>query len=142
MIVEAHRQLEKFGSKRPSAVICSVGGGGLFIGIIHAMKKLDWNVPVIAVETVGSESLAKAIEANELITLPGITSIAKTLGATRVAAEAFECTKKHPVVPVVVTDKEAVDAIERFANDHLCLVEPACVRLLLDKMKLADLLVI
>jgi L-serine/L-threonine ammonia-lyase len=61
-----------------------------------------------------------------MVTLPAITSIAKTLGAARVSEAAFNWTKKHKVIPVVVTDKQAVNALEKFADDHRVLVEPAC----------------
>ena len=124
IIIEAKKQLPS----KPSAVVCSVGGGGLLIGVVHGLRRVGWDdVPVITVETEGAESFALSVKANELITLPGITSIAKTLGATRVSEQAFQYSKEHKIISKVVTDSEAVDALCRFADDHRCLVEPACV---------------
>ena len=60
------------------------------------------------------------------MTLPSINTIAKTLGAKRVAQEALEWTKKHKILPVLVSDKQAVDACLKFADHHRTLVEPSC----------------
>ncbi|ORX35473.1 tryptophan synthase beta subunit-like PLP-dependent enzyme [Kockovaella imperatae] len=111
---------------RPADVIvCSVGGGGLFCGIMQGVQ--DSPTRVIAVETLGAESLHQAVKAGELVTLPGITSLATSLGATRVCAKAFEHARDDPrVSSVVVTDAQAVKACMRFADEERMLVEPAC----------------
>jgi L-serine/L-threonine ammonia-lyase len=83
-------------------------------------------VPVIAVETEGAASLHGALQAGELITLPAVTSIAVTLGAKRVAAAAFEWSRRHDVRSVTVSDAQAVDACLQFADELRTLVEPAC----------------
>jgi L-serine/L-threonine ammonia-lyase len=84
------------------------------------------DVPVVAVETHGTDSFAASVAAKRLITLERITSIATTLAARTVAAEALAWTSRHPITPWTVTDRAAVDACLRFANDHRVLVEPAC----------------
>ena len=38
----------------------------------------------------------------------------------------FERARQHPVQSVVVSDAEAINACVRFADEHRCLVEPAC----------------
>jgi L-serine/L-threonine ammonia-lyase len=63
---------------------------------------------------------------NELVPLPAITSIAKSLGSKKICEAAFNWRKKHNVIPVVVTDDMAVNACKRFLDDMRCLVEPAC----------------
>ena len=83
-------------------------------------------MPVVAVETIGTDSFASSVAANRLITLDRITSIATTLAARTVAAEALAWTSRHPITPWTVTDRAAVDACLRFADDHRILVEPAC----------------
>jgi L-serine/L-threonine ammonia-lyase len=109
------------------AVICSVGGGGLLCGVLEGLHRNGRaHVPVIAVETEGAASLHAAVQAGALVTLPGITSIATTLGSKRVAQAAFDWTKKHTVHSVVVSDAQAVDACLQFADDLRVLVEPAC----------------
>jgi threonine dehydratase len=48
----------------PAAVVVSVGGGGLLCGVLEGLKKTKgWEaVPVIAVETVGADSLFQAMQ--------------------------------------------------------------------------------
>jgi L-serine/L-threonine ammonia-lyase len=126
LIDEAVRQCRETGGEF-DAVICSVGGGGLLCGILeglHRNQRLE--VPLIAVETHGAASLKAAVQAGELVTLPGIQSIASTLGAKRVASAALEWTRRHPVRVESVSDAQAVDACLRFADDMRILVEPAC----------------
>ncbi|OXB36901.1 L-serine ammonia-lyase [Cryptococcus neoformans] len=112
----------------PDAVVCSVGGGGLMIGVCKGLERLDKGrkAKVVAVETLGAESLHKSIEAGQLITLPGITSLATSLGATTVAAKALEYGLQPQVRSIVVSDKEALEACLRFLDDERILVEPAC----------------
>ena len=112
---------------RPDAVVVSVGGGGLLCGVLEGMHACGWiDVPVIAVETVGAASLRAAIAAGRLVTLDAITSIATSLGARRVCAEALAWTARHPVVSTVVTDAAAIRACVAIADDQRLLIEPAC----------------
>jgi L-serine/L-threonine ammonia-lyase len=112
---------------KPSAIVVSVGGGGLLCGLLEGMHQVGWTaVPVLAVETEGAASFAASVRAGHLVTLDRITSIATTLGARTVAAEALAWTRRHPITPWVVTDRAAVDACLRFADEHRVLVEPAC----------------
>jgi L-serine/L-threonine ammonia-lyase len=112
---------------RPDAVVLSVGGGGLLCGVINGLRRNGMTgVPVIAVETEGADSLARSIAAGERIELPGIASIATSLGARKVSQQAFDWTGRHPLRSVVVPDSAAVDACIRFMDDHRVVVEPAC----------------
>jgi L-serine/L-threonine ammonia-lyase len=112
---------------KPGAIVVSVGGGGLLCGLLEGMHEIGWTkIPVLAVETEGAASFAAAVKAGRLVTLDRITSIATTLGARRVAAQALEWTKNHPITTWQVTDRDAVEACVRFADEHRVLVEPAC----------------
>ena len=74
--------------KKPDVLITVVGGGGLLTGILVGMHSVGWSdVPIIAAETDGAHSFHESVKNNKLITLPAITSIAKTLGAKTVCAE-------------------------------------------------------
>lgn len=120
------REMAEHGIK-PGAVVVSVGGGGLLCGLVEGLHAVGWNeVPVLAVETKGADSFAAAVKAGHLVTLPKITSLATTLGARTVAPQALEWTRHHPITSWVVSDRAAVDACLRFADDHRILVEPAC----------------
>ncbi|KAI0169651.1 pyridoxal-phosphate dependent enzyme [Hypoxylon sp. FL1284] len=128
------------------AVVCNCGGGGLLCGIMEGVEKhfpsssssssssssassgSDARPKVLAAETAGADSLAASVRAGALVTLPGITSAATSLGAPRVAARAFRWASERPdlLKSVVVSDAEAVAAAARFADDARMLVEVAC----------------
>lgn len=111
----------------PDAIVLSVGGGGLLCGVVEGLQRNNWHdVPILAVETKGADSLSAASLANQHIGIDNITSIATTLGAKKVAQQAFNCLHEHPTTSYVVTDKDAVNACYRFLEDHKLLVEPAC----------------
>lgn len=112
---------------KPDAVVLSVGGGGLLSGVVEGLQRNGWHdVPVLAVETEGAASLHAAIKAGHTVELPGIQSVATSLGAKRVAEQALACSLAHPVHSHLVSDREALQACERLLRDHRVLVEPAC----------------
>lgn len=112
---------------KPDGVIVSVGGGGLLCGVVEGLRRNGLqSVPVIAVETLGADSLYQSIQAGTRIELPSITSIATSLGAKKVAERAFAYTKEHDIRGVVVSDAQAVHACVRFMDDHRVVVEPSC----------------
>lgn len=107
--------------------VCSVGGGGLYIGIVRGLQRHALaHVPVVAVETIGCDSMCSSVQHGQHVTLPAITSIATTLGAKRIADEAWQLCRSHPTRCVRVTDAAAVRACRRFLDDHRVMVEPAC----------------
>ncbi|XP_059139051.1 L-serine dehydratase/L-threonine deaminase-like isoform X2 [Physella acuta] len=125
IIEEACRQLEE----KPGLVVTSVGGGGLCNGIVQGMRSVGWeDVPVLTMETEGAHSFHAAVQVGEVVTLPAITSIAKTLGALSVCPTTLEYYKqaRPQLLPYLITDKQAVNACIKFAEDHRFLVEPAC----------------
>lgn len=129
---------------RVDAIVCSVGGGGLLCGIMEGIDRLAQTTTrnetgaaaaaavgtpprVLAIETVGAESLDASIKAGKLVALPTITSIAISLGAPTVAARAFQWTQEaEHLSNLVVSDADAVMGSLRFADDARMLVEPAC----------------
>jgi L-serine/L-threonine ammonia-lyase len=112
---------------KPGMIIVSVGGGGLLCGLVEGLQRVGWgNIPILAVETEGAASFAGSVRAGELITLDALRSIAVTLGAKTVTPRALELAQQHEIIPWLVTDRQALDACLRFADDHRVLVEPAC----------------
>ncbi|EPE10408.1 l-serine dehydratase [Ophiostoma piceae UAMH 11346] len=121
----------------PDAFVCSVGGGGLMCGLMDGIDRV-YGVPksadsppitkILAVETKGADSLMASASAGQLVTLPGISSIATSLGCVRVAEQTYSWLKQRPTAihPVVVSDAESVNAIVRFLDDTRLLAEPAC----------------
>jgi L-serine/L-threonine ammonia-lyase len=114
--------------EKPDAIVVSVGGGGLFCGLMQGLHRHpDWkDVPVITAETEGADSLYSAVKSGRLICLDKITSLAATLGVKQVASQAFEWGLTEQVTPAKVSDQQAVRACRRFSHDHRVFVEPAC----------------
>lgn len=111
------------------AIVCSVGGGGLFNGIMEGISKIEGlrKPVVLAMETIGAESLHRSLVEGEHIRLDSIDSIATSLGASKVSEQTYKLAQdKRAVVSRVVPDKDAVMACIRFANEERLLVEPAC----------------
>jgi L-serine/L-threonine ammonia-lyase len=112
------------GFKKPDLVIVSVGGGGLACGVLEGMHQHGWHeVPMVAVETVGADAFSQSIKANQLVTLPAITSQATSLGAKRVTSKLMDWSKKHNIQNVVVSDEGAKQGSIQFARDQRMLVE-------------------
>ena len=112
---------------KPDAVLLSVGGGGLLSGVVEGLQRNNWHdVPVFAIETEGAASFHAAVNAGHTVELDSITSVATSLGPKRVCERALQCAKEHPIHSVVISDKSALAACERFLDDHRILVEPAC----------------
>ena len=150
MIGEIKEQLQVIDGNRagdegkPDVVICSVGGGGLFCGVVEGLERnfseaqrapvfngespREEPVRVLGVETRGADSLAASIEAREHVTLPGITSMARTLGAVRVAPRAFELAQSRPEIisSVVLSDAQAALGCWELADRERILVEASC----------------
>lgn len=124
----------------PDAIICSVGGGGLFNGVCQGITSSMLNpdvsssvyrwsaTPVIAVETQGADSLASSVAASQHLTLDAITSQATSLGARRVSAQSYKLATdpRLNVQNIVLTDAEAAGACVRFADEERIMVELAC----------------
>ncbi|KAI8938542.1 hypothetical protein NX059_004428 [Plenodomus lindquistii] len=119
--------IEQLGGDAPDALICSVGGGGLFCGIMQGLEMAQRpSLPVLAVETQGADSLALSLREGALSTLPAITSIATSLGARTVATQAYAYAQRDSVRSVVLSDDVAKEGCVRFADDERMMVELAC----------------
>lgn len=135
LVEEIGRQMgvEK-GGKGPDWIICSVGGGGLFCGIIEGVQKAGWEktTKVLAVETSGADSLNQSLRAGKPITLEAITSIATSLGAVRVGNHTFDLAyhgvQNGTVKTTVLTDAEAALGSWKLLQDEneTYVVEAAC----------------
>jgi len=126
MIEEIQRQMPD--GERPDAIVCSVGGGGLLAGVVNGMERVGWGseIQILAVETKGADSLYQSALAGTLLTIPGITSIATSLGAVRVCKKAFDLLSRKNVTSIALEDAEAAMGCWRLADDERIIVEPAC----------------
>ena len=109
-------------------VVCSVGGGGLLVGISDGLRRAGRTkqVGILAVETEGANSLATSLEAGENTTLEGITSIATSLGCVKVADRAYEIAQQDGVQVAVLSDAQAAMGSVHLADMERILAEAAC----------------
>ncbi|KAJ2977326.1 hypothetical protein NUW54_g11433 [Trametes sanguinea] len=151
MVHEIKLQLPS--GRKPDAIFCSFGGGGLAGGIIQGCKAVGWDdVPLIAVETFGSNCFYQTLSLNNgpfiggtasegrrtqeycaefdvnIAHLTTLTSKATSLGATSPSAAVVRMAldRKGGVKSVCVPDEMAMSAALSFAEDHKTLVELAC----------------
>ena len=118
-------------------VVVSIGGGGLMSGVAGAIKGRNPAVKIWGVETVGADAMSQAIAAGHPVTLPAITSIAKTLGAPAVSDATLAAAQRLLESVTVVTDEEAVAALSFIVERLKVLTEPAasCTLAAAEKLK-------
>lgn len=114
--------------ERLKGLVCSIGGGGLFSGIIIGLQRhgLVHKVPVIAVETKGCDVLNKSLKYGSPVKLEKLTSIATSLGSPYIAPFAFKSARDYKSKSVVLQDDEVLRTCLRFADDTGFIIEPAC----------------
>ncbi len=106
-------------------IVISIGGGGLIGGVATAVRALKPSVRVWGVETEGADCMSKSLAAGKVVTLPAITSIARTLGAPAPSEQTLAMTRELVESVTVVSDEETLAAL-RFLLERLkVLTEPA-----------------
>jgi threonine dehydratase len=106
-------------------VIVSIGGGGLAGGVAAAIKGKKPGVRIWGVETVGADAMSQALAKGHPVELDAITSIAKTLGAPAVSETTLALAQQHLESVTLVTDAEAVDALNFILERLKVITEPA-----------------
>ncbi|KFY20460.1 hypothetical protein V493_07677, partial [Pseudogymnoascus sp. VKM F-4281 (FW-2241)] len=126
MVPELEKQMKSSGGY--DGVVCSVGGGGLLVGIADGLRQAGRTkqVGILAVETEGAASLATSLEAGENVTLDGITSIATSLGCVKVADRALAVAQQDGVEVAVLSDAQAAMGSVHLADLERILAEAAC----------------
>lgn len=120
-----HEIVGQMGGEKPNAVVCSVGGGGLFNGIVGYLDKIGWSddVSVVAMETRGADSLNRSLKAGRLLTLEKVTSQARSLGVATVAEKTFEYGQRPNVISAVLSDADAARGCLFLARKERLMVE-------------------
>jgi threonine dehydratase len=101
-----------------------VGGGGLIAGITTAVKALNPNVRITAVEPENAAALGAALSAGSPVRLDETSSIADGLVPLSVGTLTFEHLKGH-VDAVAVTDGAIAEATVWLHREQGELVEPS-----------------
>ena len=119
-------------------IILSIGGGGFQGGVSTAVKALKPGTRIWGVETVGADAMSQAIKVGHPVELPAITSIAKTLGAPSVSAQTLAIAQENLEDVLLVSDGEAVQALEFILERLKILTEPAASCTLAAALRLKD----
>jgi len=148
MVDEMHDQFTEMGEDAPDVIVCSCGGGGLFNGLMEGISNQitaaaaadddddpdnnnKWSrTQILAVNTIGANALAHSLAAGRNTSIARITSIATSLGLTRISDHTFKlftaAQRAGRAFNAVLTDAEAAMGCWRFAEEERMLVEPAC----------------
>jgi len=118
-------------------LIVAIGGGGLMTGVATAIKSLKPNVRVWGVETEGADCMSQSLAAGQVVSLEGIGSVARALGAPAPSEATLHAAGELLESVTVVSDAQALYAT-RFLLERLkVLVEPAaaCTLAAADRLK-------
>lgn len=126
MIDEIIEQLGPEKVPKLRGIVCSVGGGGLYCGIVNGLQRNGLKIPVLAIETKPAPSFFKAVEANDIVVLKEVKTIATSLAAPYVASQALKSYKEYPSHVELVEDKDALNGIVDYYNLFDKVSEPAC----------------
>jgi threonine dehydratase len=119
-------------------IFLSIGGGGLAGGLSTAVKAMKPDVKIWGVETIGADAMSQAIKAGHPVELTAITSIAKTLGAPAVSEHTLALAKSNLEEVILVSDDEALKALEFILERLKVITEPAASCTLAAALRLKD----
>lgn len=109
------------------AIIVPIGGGGLIAGIAMAIKEMNPKIKVIGVNAAGAASMVGSLKANEIITLPTVSTIADGIAVKTPGSLTFELIQKYVDDVVTVSDTEIAHTAYLMLQRAKILAEPAGV---------------
>jgi threonine dehydratase len=108
-----------------ATVLAPIGGGGLVSGVAAALKQSRPAVHVIGIEPTGAAAMKRSIEAGEVRTLEGSSSIADGLMAARPGDLNFAHVQKFVDRIDTVDDAEIAAAVRWLFVRAKIVVEPS-----------------
>lgn len=126
-IVNDH-QLSQEECEMVKGIVCSVGGGCLYNGIVtglHRNPELR-SVPILGVETFQTSTFSEAIKAGRVVTLDSIKTLVNCLASPYVSAKSLDNYKIHKTHVQMIDDLEVVKGSIDFYDNFRKLIEPAC----------------
>ncbi|MEX2282288.1 MAG: threonine/serine dehydratase [Gemmatimonadota bacterium] len=106
-------------------VIVPIGGGGLIAGVAAAVKAMRPEARVYGVEPHGAPTVRAALDANEIVRLESIQTIADGLAAPMSGDIVMEHIRQLVDDVVLVSDEEIKDAVRTLLVRCKFMVEPA-----------------
>ncbi|MEQ9060440.1 MAG: threonine ammonia-lyase, biosynthetic [Gammaproteobacteria bacterium] len=107
------------------AIFVPVGGGGLIAGVAAYVKALAPEIRIIGVEPDEADSMRRALEAGERVTLDRIGIFADGAAVRQVGAEPFAIAQHHVDEVLAVSIDEICAAVKDIFEDTRSIAEPA-----------------
>lgn len=123
------------------AVICSVGGGGLYNGVVEGLDRNGLKeVPVVAVETIQAPTFTEAVKAGKQVHLETVKTIATSLASPYISEKSLENYYNHKTILKTIDDIDAIQGTIDYYDKFHKLIEPACGAAIATVLKRLDLL--
>lgn len=122
-------QLTSDEAQRVRGVVCSVGGGGLYNGIMKGLKNNGVGASCLLVETLQAPTLSESVKSGSVITLNSVKSVATSLACSYVSQDTldtFNDQTTNESVLRAIDDLEAVKGSLAYFKDFGKCIEPAC----------------
>lgn len=104
-------------------ILVPIGGGGLATGVSTLAKMLNPKIQVIGVEPAGAACMKASIKAGEVVTLPGVNTIADGTAVKTPGSEIFPYVQKNLDDIITIEDDELVGAFLDIVENHKMIVE-------------------
>ncbi len=104
-------------------ILVPIGGGGLATGVSTLAKLLNPKIKVIGVEPAGANCMQESLKAGEVVTLPGINTIADGTAVKTPGKNIFPFIRDNIDEIVTVPDEELVVSFLDIVENHKMIVE-------------------
>ena len=104
-------------------ILVPIGGGGLATGISTLAKLLNPKIKVIGVEPAGANCLQESVKAGEVVTLPGVNTIADGTAVKTPGKVIFPYLQQNLDDIITVQDEDLVTAFLDMVENHKMVVE-------------------
>jgi threonine dehydratase len=104
-------------------ILVPIGGGGLATGVSTLAKLLNPKIRVIGVEPEGAACMKASLEAGEVVTLPGVNTIADGTAVKTPGSHIFPYIQQNIDEIITVSDDELIVAFLDMVENHKMIVE-------------------
>ena len=104
-------------------ILVPIGGGGLATGVSTLAKLLNPKIQVIGVEPAGASCMQESLKAGEVVTLPGVNTIADGTAVKTPGKNIFPFIRDNIDEIVTVPDEELVVSFLDIVENHKMIVE-------------------
>ncbi len=106
-------------------LLMAIGGGGLASGVSTVFKQLSPKTKLIGVEPLGSPSMQRAIEENQVLTLDKIDKFVDGAAVRRVGETTFQVCRENLDQIILVPEGKVCSTILQLYNEEAIVAEPA-----------------